>query len=275
MRQRSLLLLVSMGASACTFAPGNAGFATLTDAQLSAVHEPGEARDLGEDGLLTNEGYAVKLSALTLTVGALHLDELQGASDVSFDPANPPEGYGLCHGDHCHADTGELVSYAEIIAELAGEGAELVPVVSLAVNDTLDLLAGEDRALTEMSPSADLPMVDILQARLEVSALHLRGVATPWDEPEAGALDLEIDLPLSAPLTAALDLSINRDIDPLLSLSLDLVIDGTLLDDLDLEALSTEGVWSVKDADRTTPGVDALLDNLSKQTPSAEIQTQR
>ena len=126
-----------------------------------------------------------------------------------------------------------------------------------------------------MSPSADLPMVDILQARLEVSSLHLRGVATRWDEPEAGALDLVIDLPLSSPLTAALDLSINRDIDPLLSLNLDLIIDGTLLDDLALEALATDGVWSVEDADRTTPGVDVLLDNLSKQTPSAEIQTQR
>ncbi|MEY3210467.1 MAG: hypothetical protein RIT28_948 [Pseudomonadota bacterium] len=270
-----LWILLSLGASACTFTPGNAGFATLASAQLTAAHAPGAARDLGDEGLLTSEGYAVKLSALRLTVGALHLDELQGASDVSFDPANPPEGYGLCHGDHCHADTGELVSYAEIIAELAGEDAALVPVVSLTVNDTLDLLAGEDRALTEMSPSADLPMVDILQARLEVSALHLRGVATRWDTPEAGAWDLVIDLPLSAPLTAALDLSIDRDVDPLLSLTLDLLVDGTLLDDLDLEALATDGVWSVTDAEATTPGVDTLLDNLSKQTPSAEIQTQR
>lgn len=266
------LLFAALGA--CTFTPGNAGFATLERAQLTAAHAPGEARDLGEDGLLTNEGYAVKLSALTLTVGSIHLDELQGASDVSFDPANPPEGYGLCHGDHCHADTGELVSYAEIIAELAGEDAALVPVVSLAVNDTLDLLAGEDRALTEMSPSADLPMVDILQARLEVTTLRLQGVATPWDEPEAGALDLSIDLPLGSPLTAALDLSIDRDIDPRLSLSLDLVIDGTLLDDLDLAALAADGEWRVQDADPTTPGVDTLLDNLSKQTPSAEIQSQ-
>jgi hypothetical protein len=269
-----LWILLSLGASACTFTPGNAGFATLASAQLTAAHTPGDARDLGEAGLLTNEGYAVKLSALRLTVGALHLDELQGASDVSFDPANPPEGYGLCHGDHCHADTGELVSYAEIIAELAGEDAALVPVVSLAVNDTLDLLAGEDRALTEMSPSADLPMVDILQARLELSALELSGVATRWNEPEAGAVDLTLHLPLSAPLTAALDLSIDRDVDPLLSLTLDLLIDGTLLDDLDLEALSENGEWWLNDAEPTTPGVDTLLDNLSKQTPSAEIQTQ-
>ena len=41
MSRVSLLLLISMGASACTFAPGNAGFATLTSAQLRAAHDPG------------------------------------------------------------------------------------------------------------------------------------------------------------------------------------------------------------------------------------------
>ncbi|MCK6524948.1 hypothetical protein L6R49_26390 [Myxococcota bacterium] len=266
------LLFAALGA--CTFTPGNAGFATLESAQLSAAHAPGEARDLGDDGLLTSEGYAVKLSALTLTVGSIHLDELQGASDVSFDPANPPEGYGLCHGDHCHADTGELVSYAEIIAELAGEDAALVPVVSLAVNDTLDLLAGEDRALTEMSPSADLPMVDILQARLEVTTLRLQGVATPWDEPEAGSWELDLNLPVSAPLTAALDLSVDRDVAPALAFHLDLLADGTLLDELDLGALAAGGVWTVTEADPTLPGIDTLLDNLSRQTPSAFIEPQ-
>ncbi|MNS53348.1 hypothetical protein D3C72_861010 [compost metagenome] len=38
----------------------------------------------------------------------------QAAGSATFDPANPPPGYSLCHGGHCHRDDGALVDYADI-----------------------------------------------------------------------------------------------------------------------------------------------------------------
>ena len=76
---------------------------TTSSPQLARdIHDAAEVEDKHAfDCPVTGGQKGAEDGTLTLIVGALHLDELQGASDVNFDPANPPEGYGLCHGDHC------------------------------------------------------------------------------------------------------------------------------------------------------------------------------
>jgi hypothetical protein len=45
-----------------------------------------------------------------------------GGDGSSFDPASPPDGYTLCHNNHCHAENGDLVSYEDVREELASSG---------------------------------------------------------------------------------------------------------------------------------------------------------
>jgi hypothetical protein len=148
------LLAVSLGslvcAHACTLDAGH-GFATLEDGELRMEFAAGRARELDGGAFLTDRGYRVHPATMTLHVSELALLELRGArggAGASFDPANPPEGFALCHGGHCHAEDGSLVDYADVQAMLAGDTARFEPLATLPVDRTFDLLDGEDAALT-------------------------------------------------------------------------------------------------------------------------------
>ena len=69
------------------------------------------------------EDVAVGFDALSVVLAA------QGAA--GFDPANPPEGYSLCHNGHCHSDSGALVDYEDIALEMAGGSGGARVVVGL------------------------------------------------------------------------------------------------------------------------------------------------
>ena len=89
----------------CAFGPGH-GFGEIAAADLAVAFEPGEARDLGDGWVLANTGDRFTLDTLVFTVESLDLLALEGGGSATFDPANPPAGYSLCHGGHCHADDG-------------------------------------------------------------------------------------------------------------------------------------------------------------------------
>ncbi|HMR10666.1 MAG TPA: hypothetical protein PKA88_33040, partial [Polyangiaceae bacterium] len=100
---RCALLGVALLGTACTFERGTA-YASVESAQLDVRFDPGAARDLGGNTVLTDLGYAVHVSSFTLDIGDLSLQELKSSgseSQGSFDPANPPPGYSSCHGGHC------------------------------------------------------------------------------------------------------------------------------------------------------------------------------
>ncbi len=40
------------------------------------------------------------------------------ASEVAFDPANPPPGWIQCHRNHCHHEDGRVASYAQVMQEI-------------------------------------------------------------------------------------------------------------------------------------------------------------
>lgn len=233
---------------ACTAEPGR-GFGELGSATLDANFVPGEARDLGGGAVLTNLVYTVIPTAMTLELGTVSLLELQGGGGATFDPANPPEGYGLCHGGHCHRDDGALISYADVEAELAGGDATFVAVATLPVDSTVDLLGG---AHLELTPdSAILPEADISKLTLGVGTFHLEGSVEDGD---GGVWPLTVELPLGGQLGAGLDLPLARDLDPVVHLSLTLEPGGTLFDDLDFAALAADSAVILDD-----PDTDAAL----------------
>lgn len=259
-----MLALLLIG---CTFGPGQ-GFGELAAASLEARLEPGAARDLGGGELLTQDGYAVRLDTFALDLGALDLLSLSGGGGGTFDPANPPEGYTLCHGGHCHSESGALVDYADIEAELAGGEASFSAVVSLPVEAEADLVAGSTFAF-DTSGYALLPAADV--SKLEVGVSGLRMTGTVRHHPDDGwSAPLSVDLPVSGAFGAGFDLPLDRDHDPVLTLAVALLPDGTLFDGIDLAALEGDGGIVLDSLD--APGAAELAAAVLAAEPVATVE---
>jgi hypothetical protein len=244
-------------ASACTLEPGQ-GFATLEAVELDARFEPGAARDL-DGALLTDLGYVVELDSFELQMARLELQtRAESGETARFEPANPPEGYELCHGGHCHADDGSLVPYEAIEAELAGGVAAFGTLATLPVERVVDLREGERLTLVRVEPSRELP-----EAHVRRAALHFSSVTLSGSVREGG---LEAPIPLSVSLsmdtltTGALDMPIDRDEPGRFSLRAELAFDGTLLDGIDFASIASPVVIDDPDEPHAAPFVDALTD---------------
>ena len=242
----------------CTFTPG-AGFSEITGAELTALLAPGAARDLGDDTVLTNLSYEVRLDSLALELDDWALQTLEGGAE-EFDPANPPDGYSLCHGGHCHYSDGSLVDYADIQAELAGGDATYADEVRFALGDSADLLAGASWSLAPEG-SAQLPLVSLSRSVVRAGALSLSG------EVSGGALG-DIAAPLSVVITevgelpALLSLTVDRDLAPRIALTAELIAGGTLFDDIDFVDLvdADDGHIRLDGTDAGATLLEALYD---------------
>lgn len=112
------LLAVLLGPSGCALSDGDPF--GIAEVELGVHLEIPEDRRLEDGRFKTSSGYQVRIDQWVVVLDELSL-EISGATEtVSFDPANPPPGYSLCHNGHCHADDGRLVDYEDIVAELAG-----------------------------------------------------------------------------------------------------------------------------------------------------------
>ncbi len=266
--KRLLIAVLALGSAACTFDAGH-GFATLEAATVSARLEPGPARDLGDRTVLTDLGYWVAIDTASWELAQARLLATSGKSGGgSFDPANPPAGYSLCHGGHCHADDGRLVSYADIEAELAGGSVVLSPVVTLPLGEPLDLYAKDAAALPRFEPSRELPEAQITQAEARFDRFAL--VATVSKGP-SGA-ELAAPVPFSAELPAV-DLShsfaysIDRHAPAHLRLALGVTLDGTLFDGIDFAELQSSGKIVLTDSAR-----EALQEKLAQASMEVRLE---
>jgi hypothetical protein len=159
--------------------------------------------------------FEVQVTSASAALGSLGLINT-GSAALNFDPAEPPPGYSLCHGGHCHADDGRLVPYEEIAAELAGGGAP-APVLTFEVGP-LELIPGGAATLDCDGP-CDAPLAEIGRVDLAVAGLDIAGVvrdtlATPRITGEVPwTLHLERGAD-AAPISGRVDLPIDRGHDP-------------------------------------------------------------
>ena len=58
----------------------------------------------------TADNYGLEIETLTVEFAAVSAVQTTSAG-AGFDPAQPPEGYSLCHNGHCHSADGRLVAY--------------------------------------------------------------------------------------------------------------------------------------------------------------------
>jgi hypothetical protein len=245
--------------SACALDEGR-GFATLDQASLEAEFAPEPARVL-EDRVLTDQGFTVAVERFTLELDSLELLSLSGDFSATFDPAQPPPGYTLCHSGHCHKDDGSLVSYADVAAELAGGLESFVPVVSFELGRGVDLLVGRSVAL-EPTPSAELPMTHLARATLRILGANLTFGVTGGTLADEVTLVTELESGLT--LAQVLDVEIDRESEVRLSLDARVSCGARLFDDIDFSDAAP--------GDAATALRQALSENLSALNFEVSLQ---
>lgn len=175
----ALKALTQLGASfallaqltACTFSDGNpwgrASFEVIAQAELPE-------RDT--DGwFVTPYDYRIRVNEVSLELHELALSGAgTSAGPSTFDPANPPPGYSNCHNGHCHADSGAIVEYEDIQAELnGGAGPSTSTVVEQRLAAPVTLIPSMDSAtLGECSNLCALPAGEITEVALHVEAVY-------------------------------------------------------------------------------------------------------
>lgn len=227
-------LCLSLGAG-CTFDDGQ----PWGKAQLSLAVEAQPRLD-AQGRWLTSKDYAVEVESMTMRFGTLQLQMAGAAGVATFDPADPPAGYSLCHNGHCHADDGRLVDYEDIAVELAQAQGQGAPGVVAALDKVWSL--GEQRALTPSACADDceLPLGTLSTLSLSITALNMKlRVFDTRQQPRLPQDGLSVELNLSAPMsvTALLAGDVGKDDEPGVILDSALVISGKLFDESDFEAL--------------------------------------
>ena len=260
MRTLTLTLLLALAAGGCTFEDG-VGFALLSGKLYSTFPgaQAASARMSTDGWFKSDNSFELKLSAMTLKVRDLRLQgggSSAGSSAASssgsctFDPANPPAGCSLCHGDHCHCG-GKLVSYAELQKQVCGGGTAAASVATggrLLVSRSQallgtgtqnpDLTCDGSCELKQGSASKLSVVLDRLQLTAELQDRSVANRLAGKTYKVAVTLDLA-GAALSHTFSSAL--TIDRDSPYMLDLSVKLPVTDTLLDGIEWHKLAAAG----------------------------------
>lgn len=226
MKSRLIFILAVLSLGGCTIEDGNPWGTARFDLETRF-----DTDGRGDVRLRTAKDYDVELDELVLGVSTVRLQLTGAGEQLSFDPANPPSGYSLCHNGHCHSSDGRLVDYEDIEAELVtgGGGPELVG----AVDGRVSFLSPEPIPVD--CGMCDLERGSIQAATIELNVLSIRGRV--WDRrvdariPEGMAF--EVEYPLNEALTSVIE-GIDVGQDPLgVDVTGSLTIRARLLDQFD------------------------------------------
>ena len=267
----SLLVVCGLTLGGCAWEPGQ-GFAVV-EPTVRAAYESLSGRDAGDGYQRLSSDYQLRVDEASLSLSGIELISAGGAGG-SFDPANPPAGYSLCHGGHCHRDDGALIPYEQVTAEMSG-GTGSSAVVTLTAGAPWNLLTPETRVVG-CEPGCALPQTQVSQGRWNIQSMHLTGTVRDARTPArfTGERRFEVELPAQGSnepvtvLSGAVDLPSDRKTPPQARLDLGLVLTAALFDAVDFGALTPDddGVVRLRTEDRA-----ALVERLAKVSPRAEV----
>jgi hypothetical protein len=241
-------IVVALALSGCGFSPGSYWAQLHTD--LEATFAPRPSRLDAEDRLLTPSSYALRIDDLRLAFDALVVRlATSGAETATFDPADPPPGYSLCHNGHCHADDGRLVDYETIAAELAVGGAGGTSLTQIFDGDPVPLGDMPVRLTPAACPGdCALDRGPLWLTVAELSTAELTFAARVFDQRAGDArrlpsewIDVYGTVPLPVTYTAAIDYhgEVERHRRPAVNLSLTFDLAAELFDEVDFGGLAT------------------------------------
>jgi hypothetical protein len=159
----------------CTYTQGK-GWATIS-ASLDASYTLLEERALEENWQKLSSEYAISIERAMVFLETIEvLASSSGETSTIFNPANPPQGYTLCHGGHCHTEDGRLVDYEDIIADLSNSSdAQTTSIVSFPINRDIDLLQTYTDHLI-CDPSCEIGLNEITEVHLVFSGISIEGM---------------------------------------------------------------------------------------------------
>jgi hypothetical protein len=274
-----LLLFPVLLSTGCALDAGE-GFAVLQPSLRAAYTSP-TSREVGDGYQRLSSDFQIRLTTASLGLERIDLlGSAGGGGPTSFDPANPPPGYTICHNGHCDREDGAQVPYEEVEAELGGGGAAASTVATLPVG-VLDLLAPETRTL-ECQPDCELPSTTVSNGRWTVTALRLLGTvrdsrATPRFPGERPfVLQLHPVAAQAEPvavLTGTLDIPSDRAHAPRVLLDLTLELTPAIFDPVDWAAATPESDGTVDlNSQPNTATRTQLLKEISELAPQAEVK---
>lgn len=276
MRTRLLLPLLLL--AGCAWEPGE-GFAVV-EPTVRAEYTPLSSRDAGDGFQRLSSDFQVRVSAASLQLASIQLlGSSGGGGPTSFDPANPPPGYTICHNGHCDREDGALVPYEEVEAELGG-GATTTTVATLPVGASVDLLVPETRVLA-CEPDCELPRTNVTRGRWDVTGLRLEGTVRDSRQPPRFAGERPFRLVVapaagsSEPalvMSGDLDVPSDRENKPRVVLGLSLAVTPTVFDAVDWGATipGADGVVDLGAAENVAART-ALIEALAALQPGAEV----
>lgn len=230
------LLIPLLAATGCALDDGNPWGRLELAAGVSFLPADDRLTPTGE--LLTINNEAVTLDRVALQVATIQAEMAGGDGPAAFDPANPPPGYSLCHGGHCHKDDGSLPTYAEIEAELAGSGAAAGPQVSWTATDDFAHAVGGMATIDtgDCNPGCDVGRGALTRWRVQIRMLALRGSvrSTASDGPLSGAArSFKATWPADVVVVAPAAVTFGPEHPPHARLVLTIELPASLLDDID------------------------------------------
>jgi hypothetical protein len=275
---RTRLLLPVLLLAGCAWDAGE-GFAVL-EPTVRAVYAPEEGREVfpGFQALASN--YQVLVTGASIRLERVELIPRRASAGPGlFDPSNPPPGYSLCHGGHCHRDDGALIPYEEIEAELGGGGAAALPLATLPVGEVN--LLNYTPIDVACEPDCELPRTELATGRWALTALRLQGlVRDGLDNPRiAGERKFQLDLASpagSSPvavLEGELDVPSDRENEPRVQLRLLLDVPSRIFDEVNWAAVqpATDGTLDLSTANNAAAR-EAILEGLEAVRPTAEVK---
>lgn len=215
----------------CTFAPGG---------PMSTLHEVRVTGEAAATELETGDGRTVALDRAELVLGTVSLQALAGGGGGgSFDPADPPEGFSLCHNGHCHYVDGSLWSYGEIEVWLAGDSASWSEVGALVHPAAYASDGTPDEVRLDLLDPEDLVRFEgpLLLGTGDLDRVHLDGTLLLAGRIVQGAQEAEISMnaSLAEGLVGNLGVEVDRDLPAAVALDLSWTLPADLLEGAALE----------------------------------------
>jgi hypothetical protein len=243
---------IVLALAGCTFEDGEPwGSATLA---LTARFDVPKDRRTPDGALKTANDYAIDDLRLEVVLTGFSLAVSEDAdAPAGFDPANPPEGFTLCHNGHCHGPGGKLYSYAETAVAAGGGG------TTGGAGVTADVDA-PDGVRLEATPTdvpllgcpCDLPRGRITAASLAVTGLRVRGTVRdlrPENRLSAATAAVDLTVPLDITLNAPLSARIDRGESVEVAVEAGLTVTPHVLDALDFARSTVSAELAAKAGD--------------------------